>query len=54
MNVLLTAVAPGGRVVVSGVLADERAPVVRAFAPASVEWEAQEDEWIAVVFQRAG
>jgi ribosomal protein L11 methyltransferase len=51
--VLLGAVEPDGRIIVSGVLAIERSDVVEAFAPAAPEWEAQEDEWIAVVFRRA-
>jgi ribosomal protein L11 methyltransferase len=52
--VLLQTIEPGGRIIVSGVLAAERAAVVEAFTPAALEWEAREDEWVAIVFRRAG
>lgn len=49
---LLAAVAPGGRLLVSGVLKDERADVVRALRGATVEWERSEDEWTALAVKK--
>jgi len=40
---LLAALRPNGTVVASGILAEERAQVVAAFAPATVVWEREED-----------
>src|SRR5262249_11725976 len=48
---LLDALRPGGALVVSGILRDERDGVVAAFAPAAIEWEHQEDEWVALTFR---
>lgn len=49
---LVSAVRPGGALIVSGLLADERSAVMEAFAPARVVWERTEDEWVGLVFQR--
>jgi ribosomal protein L11 methyltransferase len=48
---ILGAVRPGGRIIVSGLLAAERDPVVAAFKPAALVGEAREDEWVAATFQ---
>lgn len=48
---LVSAVRPGGTLIVSGLLVDERSAVVEAFAPARVVWERTEDEWVGLVFQ---
>jgi ribosomal protein L11 methylase PrmA len=47
---ILGTVRPGGRLIVSGLLADEREDVVTAFRPAEILWESREDEWVAVTF----
>ena len=50
---LLGAVAPGGHLVVSGLLAAERDTVVAAFAPpARVAHEGAEDGWVSLTFAR--
>jgi ribosomal protein L11 methyltransferase len=49
---LLLAVRPGGALVVSGVMSEERDDVVRAFAGVTVEWEAQEDNWVGITLRR--
>ena len=48
---ILGAVRPGGRIIVSGLLAGERDAVVAAFEPAALVAEAREDEWVAATFQ---
>lgn len=48
---LALAVRPGGFLVISGLLADERAAVVKAFAPARVVWERTEDEWVGLALR---
>jgi ribosomal protein L11 methyltransferase len=48
---ILGAVRPGGRIIVSGLLAGERDQVVAAFKPAALLAEAREDEWVAATFQ---
>ena len=47
---ILAAVRPGGRIIVSGLLATERGDVLAAFQPAALAWEQQEDEWVALAF----
>jgi ribosomal protein L11 methyltransferase len=49
-TLLLGALAPGGRLVLSGVLEGERQDVLDAFPGAALEWEAREDGWWAGVF----
>jgi ribosomal protein L11 methyltransferase len=44
------AVRPGGRIIVSGLLAEERDQVVAAFTPAVLVAEARADEWVALTF----
>jgi ribosomal protein L11 methyltransferase len=41
--------APGGRLVVSGLLATEQAEVEAAFASLRVIWDDREDEWVCLV-----
>jgi len=41
-------VARGGRLIVSGLMADEESPVLAAFTPWHVEQRAQEDEWVCL------
>ena len=48
---LLASVRPGGRLIVSGLLAAERDQVVAAFKPAEILWESREDEWVALTFR---
>lgn len=49
---LMAAVAKGGLVIVSGILCHERDTVVGAFSPAGIAWEAEEDEWLGLAFNR--
>jgi ribosomal protein L11 methyltransferase len=51
MPSLLGAVGAGGTLIVSGLLVPERDCVRRAFAPAPVIWEQEEDGWLGIVFQ---
>jgi ribosomal protein L11 methyltransferase len=50
---LLDAVRPGGTLVLSGILADERDRVVTAFEPAAVVWEQEEDGWVGVAVKKS-
>jgi ribosomal protein L11 methyltransferase len=50
---LLDAVRPGGTLVLSGILADERDRVVAAFEPAAVVWEQEEDGWVGVAVKKS-
>jgi len=43
--------APGGRLVVSGVLSDERDDVVAAFGKLRLLWEREEEGWVGLVFE---
>jgi ribosomal protein L11 methyltransferase len=45
---LLAAVRPGGTLVLSGILAQERNDVCAAFAAATVRWEQEEDGWVGL------
>ncbi len=47
---MLGAVRPGGRLIVSGLLAEERDQVMAAFHPAEILWESREDEWVVLTF----
>jgi ribosomal protein L11 methyltransferase len=47
---MLGAVRPGGRLIVSGLLAAERGQVLAAFHPAEILWESREDEWVVLTF----
>ena len=48
---LVTAVGPGGSVIVSGLQIHERDEVVQAFGTARVIWEAVENEWVGITFR---
>jgi ribosomal protein L11 methyltransferase len=45
---LLALLAPGGRLIVSGLLAGERDDVVAALSPARILWESEEDGWVGL------
>jgi ribosomal protein L11 methyltransferase len=48
---LRSLVRRGGMLVVSGLLADERSAVSRAFTPATVRWSSEEAGWVALMFE---
>jgi ribosomal protein L11 methyltransferase len=48
MSAILRLVRPGGSLIMSGILADERSAVVAASAPAWISWEQTEDEWVGL------
>ena len=49
---LLGAIRPGGFAILSGLLAHERDEVVRAFAPAAVASERDEDGWVGLTMKK--
>jgi len=51
-SVLGNAFAPGGGLIVSGVLAEERHDVVEAFQGLDLVWEMEEDGWVGLGFAR--
>lgn len=51
---LMGAVAPGGTLVLSGIMESERQAVADAFSALPLAWEAREDEWVALCFNRPG
>lgn len=50
---LLAAVRSGGILILSGLLADERDAVVRAFDGGTVVWERTEDEWVGLAVKKS-
>lgn len=48
-GLLLGALRPGGHLIVSGLMRDERDDVVLAFAPSAVVWEGAEDNWVGLI-----
>jgi ribosomal protein L11 methyltransferase len=48
---LLGLVAPGGRLIVSGLLESEREEVVEALSPGRILWESTEAGWVALAFR---
>lgn len=50
---LIGTVAPGGALVISGLLASEERDVRAAFAALAPVWDGREDEWVAICFRRA-
>jgi len=48
---LLGAVRPGGTLILSGLLTHERDDVCRAFAPAAVVWQREEDGWVGLILR---
>lgn len=53
-HTLVRATKPGGRLILSGLMAVERDDVIRAFAALgpAVVWEQQEDEWVGVAVKK--
>jgi ribosomal protein L11 methyltransferase len=51
-SALLATVCPGGTLILSGLLAHERDEVCRAFAPAPVVWEREEDGWVGLAMKK--
>ena len=51
-RVLADAFAPGGALIVSGVLAEERDQVVGAFQGLDLVWELEEEGWVGLGFAR--
>jgi ribosomal protein L11 methylase PrmA len=51
--VLVAAARPGGTLILSGLLAAERDAVARAFAPAGIVWEREEDGWIGLAVKKS-
>ncbi len=49
---LAAAVRPGGRLILSGLLAHERDEVRRAFADLAVIWEREEDGWVGITVKK--
>jgi len=49
---LFHALLPGGTVIVGGLLEHEREHVLRAFGPARVVWEREEEGWVALGMKR--
>jgi ribosomal protein L11 methyltransferase len=50
---LLQALDPGGYLILSGILTSERDQVVAAFSGLELTWEAVEDEWVGLSFNRS-
>ena len=51
-RIALAAVARGGTLIVSGILASESDAVRRAFSAASLAGHRQEDEWVCLVLKK--
>ena len=51
-SALLATVRAGGTLILSGLLAHERDEVCRAFAPATVVWEQEEDGWVGLAMKK--
>jgi ribosomal protein L11 methyltransferase len=52
-SALQRALRPGGSLIVSGLLSEERASVYAAFGTMSREWEAEEEGWVSLRFRSA-
>jgi ribosomal protein L11 methyltransferase len=50
---ILDSVVPGGLLILSGIMRDERDDVREAFRDARVEWEQSEDEWIGLAMKKS-
>jgi ribosomal protein L11 methylase PrmA len=48
----VAALAPGGTLIVSGLLEEERQGVVAAYGALERVWESAEDGWIGLSFRR--
>ena len=53
-SVLRAAVAPSGRLVLSGILAHELDEVLAAYAPAQPCWSDEESGWVGIMFNQTG
>jgi ribosomal protein L11 methyltransferase len=51
-STLLSAVQPGGTLILSGILAQERDEVCRAFTPAAIVWEREEEGWVGLMMKK--
>ena len=51
-SMLWAAVAPGGQLVVSGILVHERDEVLAAYAPAEPCWSDEESGWVGIMFNQ--
>lgn len=51
-DTLTRAIAPGGVLIVSGVLDSERDAVCAAYRSLDLFWEGREDEWVGLIFQK--
>jgi ribosomal protein L11 methyltransferase len=52
-GVILNATAPGGFVIVGGLMRHERDDVCHALADTTIEWEREEDEWVGLVVKKS-
>jgi len=52
-RVLVDAARRGGALILSGLLAGERDAVARAFAPAEIIWESEEDGWVGLAVKKS-
>jgi len=50
---LLSVVRTAGTLILSGLLAHERDEVIRAFAPATVVWEREEEGWVGLTMKKS-
>jgi ribosomal protein L11 methyltransferase len=53
-DVILNAAAPGGFVILSGLMRHERDEVCRAFKGGMIVWERDEDEWVGLIVKKDG
>ncbi|HEX7137793.1 MAG TPA: 50S ribosomal protein L11 methyltransferase [Vicinamibacterales bacterium] len=51
-DLILSAAAPGGYVILSGLMREERDDVCSAFKGTTIMWEREEDEWIGLVVKK--
>ena len=51
-STLLGATLPGGTLILSGLMADGRSEVARAFGSCQTVWEADEDEWVGLAVKK--
>ena len=51
-DVILNATAPGGFVILSGLMRHERDDVCRAFKGTTISWAQEEDEWVGLIMRK--
>lgn len=51
-DVILNATAPGGYVILSGLMQHERDEVCHAFKGTAIVWERDEDEWVGLIMKK--